>query len=314
MALNLLSINNPNTGAPAGDLKRGIPRYLVISAKEFDSDDLASSSAMQTAISEASLLARDASDKLVVLPLIANVELANEANKEGTLNQGFKEVLLEGNAAINAGVRISNRHAQILRQWGNRDLIAFTVDENKRFWGNYTSASKLKGEEIRLFVGGDGWSDGQNSKTVLLNIVWTNPVNFYDFSKCIQLEFNVADYGQLMDVQIVEKAARSSNVFTLGGEIETGIAGLKLDIHEDYATELANAARWKVTRGDTGGEVTLTSVTSDAGNAGWDITLDSTEYAAIPAATVLTFNLAAPSVLHAAGATGIEGKSMTYTK
>lgn len=314
MALDLCSINSPNSGAPACDVSRGIPRYLVIGSKEFVANDYASLTAFKAAFKAATLLPKSSSGKLIVLPIIANVENATEANATGTLNQGFSEVLREGNPSFNFGVQISNRHAQVLRQLNGKDVKVFVFDDKKNLWGTRTDAGIFKGESAKFFAGGDNFTDGQASKVVTFNLAYTNASEFYDFSAYFTLDFNVNDYGQLKDVQIVEKAAAATNVFKVGGQIKTGKVGLTLDIYEDYSTALAAVGNWVVKRLDTNATMTITSVTADAANKGWTVTVDSTAFTALSAGTKVSINLAAPSVLDAASVTGIEGVEIIYTK
>lgn len=314
MALDLCSINSPNAGAPACDANRGIPKYMVVTTKEFTSSEYASVTLFKAAFKTASLLPKSSSGKLIVLPVIANVESKKDANTEGSLNQGYKATLREGNPAFDFGVQISNRQAQVLRQLNGKDIQVFMVDDAKNVWGTALSNGNFRGEAAKIYITGDDFGDGQAVKTITISLSYTNASEYYDFSAYFPIDFNVSDYGKLKDVQIVEKAAQATNVFKLGGKIQTGRVGQTLDIYTDYSTPLASSSNWVVTNLTTNATIAITSVAVDAANSGWTVTVDSTAWTALTVGTKVSINFAAPSVLDAANVTGIEGTAIIYTK
>ncbi len=313
MPLDLCSQNLPNAGAPNCDKSRGIPRFLIIGDASFDSTAYASQVAFKAAFKSACLTARGTTGKLIVLPIIADVENKTGDNTTGSLNQGFTEVLREGFPAFDYGVQISNRHAQILRPLNGQDLKVFTVDHNLNIWGTYTSDAKFRGESAKIFVGGDNFTDGQSSKTVKINVSYTDVEEFKASSRYFTIDFAASDYGRLKDVQLYEKAAAASNVFKISGKISTGKVGYYLDIYLDYSAVIANIARWVATNKATGAAFTITSVAVNAAGY-WTVTLDSTAWTALTTGDIVVLNFAGPSVLDAAGATGIEGLSIELVK
>lgn len=313
MSLTLCSSNLPNAGAPLCDKSRGIPRYLVIGDKEFLPADYVSIAAFKAAFKAATLLARGTAGKLIVLPLTVDVANKTAADKTGTLNQGFTEVLLEGFPAFDLGVQISNRHAQILRGLNGQNVNGFIFDQNFNGWGTMTATPGWRGEAMKLFVPGDNFTDGQSSKVVAINVAFTNVVEFKNSSRYFTVDFNVGDYGNLKDVDLTIAVASVANVHNITGKIKTGAINKLLDIYLDYSTALANAARWTCVNNQTGAAFTITSVATNAGGY-WVVTLDSTAWTALGSGDSVTLNYAAPSVLDAAGATGIEGVAIVLTK
>lgn len=313
MATDLCSVNLPNAGVPECDKSRGIPRYLIVGAKEFTAGEYATIAAFKAALKAATLVSRNTSGKLIVLPLAANVEKATPDNATGTLNQGFTEVLREGFPSWNLGVQISNNHAQKLRPLNGQDVRVFVVDHNLNVWGTLTDTPGFKGEAAKIFVGGDDFTDGQSSKTVLINVAYTDVEEFKSSSRYFTIDFSVAAYGKLKDVELTEAIAASSNVFRITGKIKTGKVGVLLDVYTNYSTAMANTARWTAINTATGAAFTITSVAVNAGGY-WTVTLDSTAWTALASLDSVTLNFAAPSVLDAASVTGIEGVSIVLVK
>lgn len=313
MSLDLCAVNLPNGGAPACDKTMGIPRFMIVGDYEFTSANYASIAAFKAALKAATLVAAGGSGKLIVLPIIANVENTTGENTTGTLNQGFTEILREGFPSFNFGVQVSNNHIQKFRALNNQDLKVFIVDHNLLVWGVVTSLDKFRGFASRLFVGGDNFTDGQSSKTQLFAWSTTDVEEFKASSRYFEIDFSVSDYGKLKDVELYEKAAASTNVFNISGRLATGKIGYKLDIYSDYSTAMANASRFTCVNNQTAAAHTITSVATNAGGY-WVVTLDSTAWGALASGESVTLNFAAPSVLDAANATGIEGVAIVLTK
>jgi hypothetical protein len=312
MALDLCSSNMPNAGVPLCDKSRGIPRYLIIGDYEFTTGDVVSIAAFKAAFAVQCLVSRNGSGKLIVLPLVTDVQNQTGDNQTGTLNQGFTEVLREGFPAFQLGVQISNNHAQQLRPLNNTDVKVFVVDHNLNVWGAITPAGKFRGESGRLFIGGDNFTDGQNSKTIPIYLSYTDIEEFKASSRYFTIDFSVKDYGQLRD-GVLTLVSSTTNVHNITLKFKTGKIGLSLDAYPDYATALANAARWVAKNTATGAAFTITSVATNAAGY-WVVTLDSTMWTALASLASVTLNLAAPSVLDAAGATKLEGVEIILTK
>lgn len=312
MSLDLCSVNMPNGGAPDCDKTRGIPRYLIIGSYEFTAADLASTTVFKARLKTQTLLATGAAGKLIVFPIIQNVEKKTADHQTGTLNQGFSEVLREGFPAWDYGVRISNYHSQLLRQINNQSLKIFTVDHNLNVWGTWTSNSTFRGESAQLFIGGDDFSDGQNSKFILVSTSYLDVEEFKQSSKYYPIDFSVSDYGKLKNV-ILTLVTSATNVHNITGKLNTGRANYQLDVYLDYATPMANAARWTATNVQTGVAITITTVATNAAGY-WVVTLDSTMWTALSSGDKVIINWAPPTTIDAVAVTGVEGFPLTVTK
>lgn len=311
MSVDLCSSNNPNGGGPACDKDRGIPSVLIVGDYEWQPADFATAAAFKARLKTQSLLARGSAGKLIVLPALLNVEKATSEAVTGTLNQGFTEVIRDGIPAWNYGVKIAAKHAGRLRGLNGEQKV-MTVDHNLLAWGAATSSGTWKGESTRMHIGYDDFSDGQNSKFVPVSVTYTDVQEFALSAAYLPLDFNVGDYGKLKDVQLT-LVSSATNVHNLTGKIATGQIGKLLDVYTDYSTAMANTARWTAKNTATGVAFTITSVAVNAGGY-WVVTLDSTMWTALSAGDKVTINWAAPTVLDAAGVTGVEGIEIIVTK
>lgn len=313
MALDLCAYNLPNGGAPACDKTMGIPRYLIVGDGEFTSAHYATILAFKNQLKAATLIAKGGAGKLIVLPIIADVQNKTGENTTGTLNQGFSETLRQGFPAFDFGVQISNNHAQKFTALNNQDIRVFIVDNNLNVWGVETSTGNFRGFSSRIFVGGDNFTDGQASKVILVSWSSTDVEEFKIASRYFTIDFAVSDYGKLKDVELYQKAALASNVAKISGRLKTGKVGFYLDIYADYSTGLGSAARWEAVNTATGAAFTLTSVAVNAAGY-WDVTFDSTLWTALASGASVTLKLKSPATLDAAGVTGIEGIEVVITK
>jgi hypothetical protein len=313
MAQDLLSINQGNSWAPEGDRSRQIPRYLIIGSYEFTANDLAGQAAFEAAFKAAALKGKDEQGKMIVLPIIANVENTTEGNQEGTFNQGFKEVLREGFPSFNYTVQISNYHAQVLRKLNGLDVRVMVQDSAGAVWGELTSTPGMRGEGAKIFVGGDNFSDGQSSKGVLINVSYTDVEAFKGGSRYFVPGFLMNKYGRLKDVELYKKVVSAGNIHNIGGRLGTGRANYFLDIYPDYSTAMANTARWVATNNQTGAAFTITSVVVNAGGY-WVVTLDTTSWSALASGDSVSLRWAYPSVLDPAGVTGVESQVISLVK
>ncbi len=190
-----------------------------------------------------------------------------------------------------------------LRKFNNLNYKWIFVDAAGILVGTKVGTS-LKGIPLDYFYASPfKINDGSNVTAFMYRTVF-NPTYINEGLGFIPM--NLADLQAIAGFQnavVTLGAARATNVIKV--KVLTGCAGT--DLYDTYSAELANAARWAVTEG--GNAITITSVAVDANIKGWTITLD----AADPDYTVggpFSVNLAAPSVLAAAGVPGFEGLAL----
>lgn len=125
-------------------------------------------------------------------------------------------------------------------------------------------------------------------------------IGFYKTS-----DFSLDSIEGLQNANIKLAGVQAKPVYKV--KVATGCSGI--DLYDQYSAELADEAMWVAKNKATGGAITITSVAVDAAIAGFTITMATT--GGYPAVGSIELNLAAVSVLTAAGITGLEGIPLT---
>ena len=303
-----------NTGKPVCDVALAAIKYFLPTlGAEFTAAELVDSDTIKAAITERMLEVRGSTDKLYLFPLANESEPTTGDRTVASLADGFEKTLLDPvpKYVMRSGAVGLYQH-QPLTAFNGFSGKGYFIDRNNRFFYIIKSDGTGKGLSVAdVYTSIPGFGSTAALTPAVTNITMGNvdelkigPIGI------IQLDFNVADLVNIEDVSIVEKAAHASNVYTVGGKTKYG----QTDIYASYSTALANSARWVVTNMQTGATIAITTVTADATNKGWDITIDSTAYSALSTGDKFSINLADPATLSAAGVDGIEGIKIVYTK
>lgn len=311
---NVCGTLGANTGKPQCDVALGAIKYMLLTqGKEFTEADLTDATTLKAAIKAAMLNVRGTTNKVYLFPYVNESEDDSGDPVRASLADGFEKTLLDPVPKYNTrSGAVGFAQNQAMCAFNGFSGKMYIIDTNNRFSYRIKDDNGGKG-----FGVGDVYTNAPKfANTAAINVVSTR-VSFSSSDELklpaiglVQLDFNIADLVNIEDVQMVEKAAQASNVFTIGGKsVYTGA-----DIYTAYKTALAATARWNVRRMDTDVAIALTSVAADDANKGWDITTDNTEYTALPSGTKLSFNIKDPATLEAAGVTGIEGIQIIYTK
>ena len=317
MATNLCGIIGGNVGPIQCEKKPGIPKKIFPGAKTFVSADYADSATFKAALLAACKLAMGSSTKLFPSPEVQGVEDKTEANKEGTLAFGFKEVLLEGLPAWEFKFLMGTTEYQAWRKFNGATIPVFITDNQNLFWGKRSGATNtdLVGFDAYLWFTGNKFGNASENVVVTGTISLRSATDFHDYASYIPFNFNINDAKGLMDVVLSEPVSHTSNVYKIKAEILTAQLGNKINLHDDYAAVLNDDALWVAHTGaNYGTALTITSVAADATNKGFTVTFDSTAFTALSSGAKIKFNLAAPSVLDAANVVGVEGTAIILTK
>lgn len=310
--INVCATLGGNTGKPGCDVRMARPQYIMPARdKVFTANEVADATAFKAALKTAMLQPRDSANKVFCFPLMRVVDDNTGDVSPQTLADGYEEILNEllpkYTLQSTAGVCV----VQAMCEFNGWTDGVFVVDVNKILWYVIPTAGGAAAFTVgNLYTDPPRFGNSSNIQTSKTRITFGDLEEFKANVGALKLDFDPSKLVNTVDVTLVEKAAQSTNVFTIGGIVQC--AGT--DIYASYSAGLANIARWVVTRLDTSAAITLTSVAADATNKGWDITLDSTEYTALPSGTKLEFKLADPATLDAAGVSGIESFTIVYTK
>lgn len=300
-----------NTGFGSCFTDIGMPRGLLFVAKNkvYSTADIAD---LKAAI-EADILNDVPSNRLYPLGNIVNITDNTEAPVIQTFNTGAKAV-------------VRNGFYDITLQWeagGFCVLYALLKanGQNKQFF-IYTDKGLLIGTDA-------GTADEpEQFKGINPNLVYAFPFKFSDGTKVTEYSLNVnfapeqinqniafvdfnddgglaylAGLSGLQNVTLSQLAAPTPTVVKIGAKTACGT----VDLHDEFATELAVAGAWVVKRKDTGAVITVSAVANDTVDGGWSLTLTSA------AGLDVLVSLAGPTELDALDVSGYESNKLLQT-
>lgn len=297
------TVNNGNTGVPGCyfNPKNIVGLIMVDKNAAFTPAQVADfKTTLQTAVL--------ASGTSRIYPIFRFVEVSDNSEEEtvATAGYGDKEFVKEGDydlkfRFIKGGVCLLHN----LRKFNHSDMKVLLVDSDNNIFGTQNSDGNLLGLSCTVFAPKFKFNDGSNATAYYFRLVLGKPEELNDAPGFVACDFNVENEikGNL-DVQLVEV------------ETDLGVATIKLqtacgktDLYDTYDDEFAAAGMWSVVD-STGAAVVISGVVKDAVNKAWDISFTGTG--------VHTINLAAPSVLAAAGIggapeNGYEGVALEVT-
>jgi len=306
MSLNLCGSIGDNTGPVPCDVTRGVPKFAFVGGKVFQPSDYATPTAFTTAFKAAAKLAKGDTSKLFPFPEFQGNADKTDANKEGTLGYGFKQVLLEGRPAYEFDVLIGQTQFQKLRKFNRTIAPVFISDDANNMWGLAKSDGTFVGNDAYIFVTGNPFGDGSKNIVAKITFSFVSVSDFHDSSAYFPLSFNPNEVKGLLDVVLSEASAHSTNVYHIAGNVLTAKLGTSINVAQTFGATLASAALWTLVKDSDGSSVTITSVALNSGGLYYDFTIDSTAYTALASGTKLRIGLATPATLDAASVTGVE--------
>lgn len=314
MSYSLCGNIGANTGAISCDVRRGRPIGLIFGGAVFAPSDYASSAAFEAAFKLRIQRATGTSDKLFPFPEIQGSTDQTDANKTGTLGYGLKFVLLQGKPAYEFTMIAGTSQEKALRKFNNTTVPLFVFDDAGNIWGVGDSTGNFFGAQVLVSVTGKGFDDGQNAKSTVVSVSFINSSDFYDDDFFASTNFGIGDLAGLVDATLSPIAGPTSNVFHIKASIPTTELGVTVNPYDYFADALASASLWPITSG-VSTPLTVTSVAKNVAGKGWDVTLDSTAFAALGTGTKINFIWTDPATLATAGVTGTETpQAYTYTK
>jgi len=313
MSISLCASSVANTGAIQCDVAPGIPVALMV-WNDSQAITAIEGSQFQAFLEAASKLSKSAAGKLFVFPIVQDITDKSEANKEGSLNQGFKTVLLEGKPAYDFKVFAGQSLVPQLRKFNNQNVRTLILDANNRVWG-VKSGTNFIGAQAKIFTGGLKFATGQNVEegVVTISVSYLVAAELNDDAAFGEVDSAAGIVG-LLDANVTD-ISHSTNVWKIGVEVPTAELGATINLYDTYADEIAVAGLWVAKTGPTyGTTLAITSVAKDTALSCWTVTFDSTAYTALSSGAKIQLNLAAPPTLDAGDVDGIEGIAVILTK
>lgn len=284
------------------DLKNIVGGFLVPSIAEFTPADLASAATMLAAL-QAAIIAAPAS-RIYPMGSYVGITDNSEAPVIQTFGYGGLAVTREGlyNLSfqfLNGGLCLSKS----LRKFNGQNRSVLLFDANGLLVG-WKSGANLKGIPLDMFYQNPlKLNDGSNVTMYVTQLAF-KPIYLNDYIGF--LEMNISDLAALtglQDVVLSEVGASAEPNFII--QAITGCNGFNL--FDTYAAELAYNTLWKAYNQE-GEEITITSVTQNTSNKGWNVVIDGADP---DVSGPVIISLQTPAVLAAAGIEGYDSIPLT---
>lgn len=304
-----------NTGLIANDISRGVLNRIFIDNGGVDTANYVDDTTFLAELVRKSKLSKDDADKIFPIPEAQDLADASEANKEGSLNLGFKTVLLEGRPAYKIKMFAGSSLAKALRKFNNQTVRIREYDANGNMAGTMVG-SKFYGFKAKLFFTGNKIATGQaveeGIEECTVSILSTS--EYFDNVKFIGITGNIDNVVGLNDAaaRLVSKAA---NVYKVAFEIPKPQPGQVINVADQYSTALASSSLFTAFTGaGFATPLAITSVTYDAAAHALAVTFDSTAFNALASGAAIRLVPAAPTALDTANVPGVELASIVLTK
>ncbi len=313
---SLCGTSTDNLGQQECDKAKGVLSKLLIFNGALAPEFYASQEAFLTKLISNSKLSKSDSNKVFPLQEAQDLADTSEANKEGSLNQGFKAVLLEGKPAYQAKLFAGSDLLKRLRTFNNQIVRILELDTNGVFWGTKVGTN-FKGYQAKLFFTGGRIATGQNVEEGVVTVT----VSILSVSEYINNAYwmetpaggNVEDIAALIDVNLTD-ISHVTNVWKIGLKIPGSNLVGDYNIFDAKGAAIAALTFTAGTGTDYGTSLAITSVAVDNTLKCLTVTFDSTAYTALAANTVIKLNGPIPSVLDGADVDGTELVSVLLTK
>jgi hypothetical protein len=312
---SLCVIGNKNIGGINCDTSRGVLRQPFIFNDSFAAEDVSTPADFLAALVAGSKKGKNEIGKVFPLPTVEEITDKSDANKEGTLALGFKQILFEGRPAYEAKFFAGMVQLKSLRSFNGKTIGILEYDANKNMWGTVAN-NTFKGFRAKIFFSGGKIATGQNVEegivTVTISILDVN--EYFDNAYMIPIEGNITEVEGLVDIELYQ-ISQAANVFQIGARLQTSQFGQYLNIYDNFDDDLAVGALWEAFTGvGYGTALEIDSVAKNAATKGWTVTFDETAFNALPAGAKIKLMGVSPTDLDAADVTGVELSPVILTK
>lgn len=317
MPYSLCGTSVDNLGEQACDKSRGVLRKLFIFNGSIAEADYASTTAFLDKMIANSKLSKSDADKIFPLSEVQDITDSSESNKEGSLNQGFKAVLLEGKPAYKVKMFAGSDLYKRLRTFNNQSIRLVELDANGVFWG-YKTGTSFKGFQAKVFFTGNKLATGQNVEegVVEATVSILSVSEYFDNAYWMETPTggNTEDIVPLIDVDLAY-VSHVTNVLKYSMKIPGSNLVGPYSIGATHGTAIAALSAQFSAKSGAGTPATslaITSMTYDATNDLLVVTYDNTAY------NTATGNIKlippTPAQLDTADITETELLSVTHSK
>lgn len=316
MAYSLCGTSVDNLGQQECDKAKGVLNRIAIDNGVVGEADYATPALFHAELTEKSKLSKSATEKLFILPEVQEISDASEANKEGSLNLGFKATLMEGKPGYKfkffGGADLLKR----CKTFDNQTVRIREYDANGVWWGTKVGTDS-KGYQAKLFFTGGKVATGQNVEEGVIECTVSilSTTEYFTNSYWVETTSaeNVGDITPLLDVQLTY-ISKASNVYKVGMYINGSNQTGPYNIFDEAGSAIAALTFTAGTGTNYGTSLAITSVAVDNSLKCLTVTFDSTAFTALAGGTAIKLIPPTPATLDAADVTETELLYVILTK
>lgn len=314
MPYSLCGTSVDNLGEQACDKAKGVLRKLFIFNGTIAAASYVDMDTFFAKMVTNSKLTKSAADKVFVIHEAEDLADSSDANKEGSLNLGFKTVLLEGKPGYKVKIFAGGDLLKRLRTFNNQTIRIIEYDADGVFWGT-KSGTNFKGFQAKFFVTGGKIATGQNVEqgVVDIQISILSVSEYFDNAYWMESTGNVEDITPLLDVNLTY-ISNSTNVFKIGMTIPGSNLIGPYNIFDEEGAAIAALTFTAGTGTNYGTSLAITSVAVDTTLKCLTVTFDSTAYTALSGGTLIKLIPPTPATLDTADVTETELLPVILTK
>ena len=305
-----------NIGGQDCDKSRGVLKRIAIDFGSVEAADYADEQAFVDRLIVKSKLSKTDAQKLLIINEAQDLTESSDANKEGSLNLGFKTVLIEGKPSYKVKIFAGGDQLKRLRSLNNKTVKIREFDGNGTWWGTKTGTSSI-GFDAKLFFTGNKIATGQNVEEGVVDFTVSilSTTQYFDNAYWVASPdgFNVDNIKGLIDVQLTA-ISHSSNVWKIGMFINGSNLIAPYNIYDIAGSLVAGLTFSAGTGTNYLTSLAITSVAVDATLKCLTVTFDSTAYTALAASTKIKLSGPTPAVLDTADVTDTELLPVILTK
>jgi len=313
---SLCSTSVSNLGQQECDKSKGVLQKFAIDNGVVAAADYVSPAAFHAKLIAKSKLSKTAAEKLFILPEIQEITDASEANKEGSLNLGYKAVLMEGKPSYKfkffGGADLLKR----CKSFDNQVVRIREYDANGVWWGTKIGTDS-KGYQAKLFFTGGKLATGQavEEGVIECTVSILSVAEYYANSYWVETTSseNIEDIAPLIDVALTN-ISHTTNVWKIGMYIPGSNLVGPYNIYDTYGTVIGGLTFTAATGTSFGTSLAITTVAVDATLKCLTVTFDSTAFTALSAGTIIKLIPPTPATLDTAGVANTELLPIFLTK
>lgn len=296
------------------DQARKFPAKLMLGAGVLEAADVIDADTAKAAIIALTQLSSDDDDlKLYPIHTLRDPQDTTEANKEGQVGEGPKQVLVEGKPGFTYRVEIGHNLFKRLRLFNKLVIPVMTYDDAGNLWGCQDADGNFAGCDAIFFISDNHQQTASAPVSALITISYLSTKNYNDEAYFVPMDFGEFEPTGLLDAFLSLKSG-TTNVRKIDIKVPTAQYNAFMNIAKKYNAVL-NATAFAAFTGVTlTTPLTTTSIAYDSTLECITWTLDSTAYTALASGAKIRLHLGDIDDLVTLGIEGIEGVDVIITK